>query len=151
MSTLLIDELNNDVVFTQHVRIRKSIQVAHIRPWIYKHGTITDGMFRCEVYDGATLLKQVDINSSAINTEITQPYAHGYIRFDTAPLSLNVYPTEEYHDYILKFSMVDHTNDPSNYIAIVREWDDRKYPIFGTDPLNDTTEPYGYEIFNYKD
>lgn len=151
MSTLLIDELYTGVVFTQHVRIRKSIQVAHIRPWIYKHGTITTGKFRCQIYDGATLLKQVDIENADLNSAFVELYAHGYIRFDVEPLALNVHPTEEYHDYTLKFSMIDYITDSSNYLATVREWDDRKYPIFGTSPLNDTTEPLGYELFNYKD
>lgn len=151
MSMLLIDELFTGVVFTQHIRLRKSIQIAHIRPWIYKHGTLADGKLRCEIYDGATLLKQIDINYTDFNAAFTQPYAHGYIRFDVEPLALNVYPTEEYHDYTLKFSMQDYTNDGSNYVAMVREWDDRKYEIFGDLPLNDALEPLGYEIYNYKE
>lgn len=151
MSTLLIDELYNGVTFSQTIRVHKSIQIAHIRPWIYKNGTLLTGQFRCEVYDGATLLKQADIDYADINDAFTLAYAHGYIRFDIEPLALNVYPTEAYHDYTLKFSMVNHTTDTSNYLAIVREWDDRKYDIFGTAPLNDTTEPMGFEIFNYKE
>jgi hypothetical protein len=150
MSTLFVDELYNGVTFTQTIRLENSISVAFIRPWIYKQGTLVDGQLRLQVYDGATLLKQVDIDYSDINTELTQPYAHGYIRFDTEPLILGVTEDATFHDYILKFSMINHTTDNNNYIGICRDWDVSKYPIFGTAPFSDAQSPAGYELYGYR-
>jgi hypothetical protein len=150
MSTLVIDELFDGIVFEQDIRISENISLAWIRPWIYKQGTLVDGQFRLEVYDGATLIKTVDIDYSEINSNITAPYAHGYIRFDVSPLNLNKEDTEETHVYTLKFSMVNHTTDLNNYIAICREWDQLKYPIFGTPPVDDNTAPMGLELYTYR-
>lgn len=150
MSTLLIDELKPGVVFEQTIRIYKSIGVAYIRPWVYKNGTLQDGQFRVQVYEGATLLKTVDVDYTEINTGIPSDYAHGYMTIKVDPLALNVDEDTEYVEYILKFSMVNHTLDNNNYIAICREWDDRKYPLFAAEPLNDFNEPCGYEIFAYR-
>lgn len=149
MSQLIIDELFDGVTFSQNIHITKSIAVAFIRPWIYKQGTIADGKLRLEVYDGATLLKRADIPHALINNNIPGTYAHGYIRFNTAPLALNVADNETEHIYTLKFSMVDHTSNPSNYIAICREWDQHKYPIYGTPSTSDLEEPAGYELYVY--
>jgi hypothetical protein len=150
MSKLLVDELFNGVTFSQNIRLHNTVSIAFIRPWIYKQGTLQDGQFRLQVYDDTTLLKQVDIDYTAINAEITLQYAHGYLRFDTEPLVLGVDKDEEYHDFILKFSMVNHTTNAGNYIAICREWDVHKYPIFGVLPINDGTEPAGYELYGYR-
>lgn len=151
MSQLIIDELWDGVVFTQNIVVKKSVSLAWIRPWIYKEGTLQSGQLRLEVYDGATLLKQIDIDHTVINTNIPASYAHGYLRFDVEPLSLNVADTETEHVYTLKFSMVNYTDHPSHYLAICREWDQRKYQIFGSLPDGDVEEPAGYELYAYRD
>jgi hypothetical protein len=150
MSTLLVDELFNGVVFEQPIRITKSTQFAYIRAWIYKNGTLASGNLQLQVYDGATLLKTVSIPYADINTNIPLPYAHGYIKFDVSPLALNVNPTETYHEYILKFSMSGYTNDLNNYMAIVREWDGPKYPMVDGYPVNDSEEACGLELYSYR-
>jgi hypothetical protein len=150
MSTLLIDELYSGVVFTQTISIETNQVLAHIRPWIFKSGTLADGDFRLQVYDGATLLKQVDIPYTSINAEFTEAYAHGYIRFDVEPLFLGVNDDESSHIYTLKFSMVNYTNDTSNYIAICRDWNDPKYQIYNGPPANDSLAPAGIELYTYR-
>jgi hypothetical protein len=40
MSTLIIDELFNGVIFSQDIRISKSVNLEWIRPWIYKQGDL---------------------------------------------------------------------------------------------------------------
>lgn len=151
MSQLLFDELFTGVTFTQNIVLKKSCAVAWIRPWIYKEGTLTDGQFRLQIYDGATLLKTIDIDYTTINENIPATYAHGYLRFDVSPLALNVADTETEHVYTLKFSMINYTDHASKFIAICREWDKRKYPIFGSEPDGDIEEPAGYELYNYAD
>lgn len=149
MSTLIIDELYEDVVFEQRIRILRSTQIDAIRLWIYKNGTLLTGNLRCEIYDDVTLLKTVDIPYTDINAAITLPYAHGYIRFDVGPLALNVNETESYHEYTLKFSMNDYNNDTARYLAVCREWDQRKYQVY--DELgNDNEEPAGIELYAYR-
>jgi hypothetical protein len=149
MSTLLIDELYSGIVITQNIRVSTNQSIAYIRPWIYKQGTLVDGSFRCQVYDGVTLLKQVDIPYTTINSEIPASYAHGYIRFDVSPLPLNVTNGQAYQTYTLKFSMVSHTTNTSNYLAICRDWESPKYPVYDGPILDDTSAPYGIELFNY--
>ena len=150
MSTLLVDELFDGVEFIQPINITRSTQVAHIRAWIYKTGTLATGDLRLRVYDGATLLKTVTIPYTQINIEITNTYAHGYIRFDVEPLALNVGDLESYHEYTLIFDMINYVDDPNNYIGIIREWDKEKYIISGGSPVNDSENPAGIEIYSYR-
>lgn len=150
MSTLLIDELFEDVIFEQTIRITRSAQVGAIRLWVYKNGTLTSGNLTMQIYDGVTLLKQVEIPYTDLNAAVVLDYAHGYVRFDTDPLTLNVGETESYHEYVLKFSMTGYTNDANKYIAVCREWDGPKYVTFDGPIINDSEDPAGLEIYAYR-
>ena len=150
MSTLLIDELFTGVTFEQPIRIQRSCQVGAIRLWIYKNGTLTSGNLTLQVYDGATLLKTASIPYTDINSAVVLDYAHGYIRFDLEPLSLNVSETESYHEYTLKFLMSGYTNDANKYVAVCREWDQNKYTVYDGPIINDSEEPAGIEIYAYR-
>lgn len=150
MSTLLVDELFTSVIFEQRIRIMRSAQIGAIRLWIYKNGNLDNGDLRMQIYDGATLLKQVDISHTDINNAVVLAYAHGYIRFDTDGLSLNVGETEAHHEYILKFSMVNYTDNANKYIAVCREWDGPKYVTFDGPIENDSEDPAGLEIYAYR-
>lgn len=154
MSTLLVDELYPGVVFEQPIKITKNIMVAHIRPWIYRRNDLVDGDFQLEVFDDATLLASRTINYVDINAAFTEDYAHGYIRFDFDPLQLNVPETLSEKEYILKFSMINHTLDTNNFIAISRQYEQKIYPTYGAGVIgneapNDMVEPGGVEIYNY--
>ena len=51
--------------------------------------------------------------------------------------------------------MINYTNDPSNYISIVREWDGKSAEVYGDvdgsgNAQNDFVEPAGYQIFEYR-
>lgn len=150
MSTLLVDELFTGVTFEQNVQIEENVSIAFIRPWIYKHGVLTTGDLRCEVYDGATLLKTVTINYVDINAAVTETYAHGYIRFDMSPLALNLGTSESTHVYTFKFSMINYTDDSNSFIGICRDWDNPKYPIYNGPAANDSVKPCGLEIYAYR-
>lgn len=154
MSTLLVDELFDGVTFEQPVTITRNISVAHVRPWVYIHGTLVDGDFQLEILDGATVLKTVTIPYTEINAVKTLATAHGFIRFDTEPLILNVPEAASSKEYILRFKMINHTTDAGNFLGIVRRWEAKTYPTYGTGVINneapnDSVEPAGLEIFEF--
>lgn len=154
MSTLLVDELYPGVTFVQKFKVNRDTNLAHVRPWIYKHGTLVDGDFQLEVKQGATTLVTKTLNFATINAAFTETFAHGYIRFDFDALSLRVAQGNTEEEYELHFSMINHTQDTNNFLGIVREWDGRKYTIYGDDlvngqPPNDAVEPGGFELFEY--
>lgn len=155
MSTLIVDELYDGVQFNQTVKLKRNIMVSHIRPWIYKHGTLQDGQFRVQVYDGATFLAEAEIDYVDLNGAFTETYAHGFIRFDFDALQLNIPETSTEKEYIFRFEMINHTTDSSNFIGIVRNYEHKIYTTYGAvdgngEALNDFIEPGGLEIFEYK-
>ena len=152
--TLLIDELFNGITFEQPFRIQKSISVAHIRPWIYKHGFLQSGNLTCEVWQAGTMLKQVQIPYTTINSEIPGTYAHGQIRFDTDSFQLNHNTNNEWTEYIIKVYMSGYTNAPQ-FIGAIRRYELKFYDTYGTGVINneapnDMVEPMGFELFEYK-
>lgn len=153
--TLVIDELYNGIVFSQNFRIKKSISVAHIRPWIYKHDTLLTGTLTLEVWQGSDLLKTAQIPYTTINTEIPGTYAHGQIRFDLDSLQLNHDTTQEWTEYTFKLYMSGYTNNPSAFIGAIRRYELKFYDTYGEDVIsneapNDMVEPMGFEVFEYK-
>jgi len=131
MSTLIIDEMYPGVEFAQTVKIFRDTNLAHVRPWIYLEGTLADGDFQLEVLQGANVLATSTINYVDINDAKTETYAHGFIRFDFDSLSLLVSEGNTDEEYIFRFSMINHTKDTSNYLAIARNWDIKIYPTYG--------------------
>jgi len=155
MSQLLVDELYDGVNFDQPVKIERNINVIHVRPWIYKQGTLVDGDFTCEVYDGATLLATATINFATINEAFTDDYAHGFMRFDFDSLALNIPEGSLDKEYTFRFYMNNHTTDVANFMSIVRRWEAKVYDTYGAGVVdneapNDAVEPAGIEIYNYK-
>ncbi len=154
MSTLIIDELIPGVVFEQPVTISKNLMVGHVRPWIYKHNTLQDGDFRLRVFDGATLLATSLIGYADINAAVTNNYSHGFMRFDFESLQLNIPETSSSKEYTFKFDMINHTLDSSNFIGMVRRFEEHVYTVYGSidpngDAVNDMVEPCGLEIYEY--
>jgi len=154
MSTLLVDELYEDVVFRQPFKILRDINIAHIRAWIYKQGTLVDGDLTCEVYDGATLLATTSINYSVVNAAFSEAYAHGFVRFDFRSLSLRLPEGQTEKEYFIEYSMKNHTTDDANYIGITRRWEEKTYQTYGVgvsngEAPNDSVEPSGLELFVY--
>ena len=150
MSTLILDELYPGVVFEQTIRISKDTSVAHIRPWVYRQGTLVDGVFTCRIKNGSTLLKEVTIDYTEINAATSEDYSHGFMRFDTENLPLLVPDEAEYQDYIIEFEMVGHTLSGVNFVGICRSWDNKVYDTI-TPAANDMIEPAGIEIYEFKE
>lgn len=153
MSTLLIDELYNGVVFEQNFKINRNTNLAHIRPWIYKQGTLQNGVFQCQVLDGVTVLATSTIDYTDINTAITGTYAHGFLRFDFDSLALRIPEGQTEKEYTVKFEMTSHITNTSNFISIVRRWELKSYntygDVVGNEAVNDAIEPAGLELFEY--
>ena len=155
MSTLIVEQLFTGITFTQPIKVSRSISVAHIRPWVFLNGTLADGNFQCRVLQGANVLAVSTIPFFSVNAVKVEDYAHGFIRFDFESLILHLNEGEEKTEYIFEFSMVGYTNDPTNYLSIVREWDIKSGITYGDvdlngDAVNDQIEPAGYEIFEYR-
>lgn len=152
--TLLVDELWNGITFEQNFKINRSIQVIHLRPWIYKHGILLSGDLTLQILQGGELLKEVSVNYADINTEIPGTYAHGQIRFDTEPLQLNHDRTAEFTEYTIKLFMDNYTTNTNAFIGAIRRYELKFYDTYGTDVINneasnDMVEPMGFEIFYY--
>ena len=155
MSTLIVEELYSGIEFNQPVTIDKDINVAHIRPWIYKHGTLVDGDFQVDVLDGATIIASTGFSFTDINAAITNTYAHGFLRFDFSSLILRVPEGSASKEYTFRFSMQNHTTDLNNFLGISRRWEAKVYGTYGdgvvdNEAPNDMVEPAGLEIFEYK-
>lgn len=155
MSTLLVDELYPGVVADQKFKIKRDISVAHIRPWIYKQGTIVDGELQLTILQGDTTLLVTELTTDQLNT-IPTDYAHGFVRFDFDSLILHVEDGELETEYTLRFEMVNHSLDEDNFIGLVRRWEAKTYDTYGdgvvdNEAPNDSVEPYGLEIYIYEE
>lgn len=151
--TLMVDELYPDVVFKQNFRIKKSLSVAHIRPWFYKHGNPSTGKLVLNVYQGLDLLKTVEIDHEYINLQIPGTYAHGQLRIDTAPLQLNHNTANEWTEYSIELYMENYVKDVSNFYGLIRRYENQFYPVYGAidgdQAINDAIEALGFEIYHY--
>jgi hypothetical protein len=155
VSTLIIDELYTGVIVEQPFKIKRDISIAHIRPWIYKHGLLPTGTFKVSVMQDVTELASSTIEFSTINENILGTYAHGFIRFDFDNLILYVNEKNIETEYLLKFEVINYTTDPDNFIGMCRRYNTKTYPTYGSGVVNnqapnDFVEPFGLELFDYK-
>lgn len=154
MSTLLVNELYPGIVFPQLIRITRDVNVAAIRPWIYRHNDLLDGELQCRVYQGANQLTESILTAAEINQAFTENFAHGFLRFDFEALTLRVAEGNVSEEYRIEFEMVNHTLNSNNFIGIVRRWEAKTYPTYGSgvvnnEAQNDSVEPAGLELFEY--
>ena len=152
MSTLLLDELKSGTILTQDFKIKRDISLEYIRLWVYKQNSLVDGTLTLNINDGATLLKSVEIDYTTINASTTLSYSHGYMRFDVSPLILRLGENVDEKVYNLTIELASSTYDGVNYIGIVRQWENKIYPTYGTGVVNneapnDFVEPYGIEFY----
>lgn len=151
--TLVIDELYPGIEFPQNFRINRTMQLAHFRPWIIKWGS-PDGELVLQILQNGDLLKEVVLDSAEINTNIPATYFHGQLRFDTAPLQLNHDRQAEYTEYQAKLFVRNGTQDPNNFIGVIRRYELKFYDTYGDTVVNgeagnDMIEPMGFELFEY--
>ena len=149
MSILIVTDLIPNTSVSQKFKIFKTINVAAIRPYIYKNGTILDGNLMLRVLKGATVIATKLINFTEINSEIPETYAHGYIKFEFGQLPLQIDENQTEQEYTLELSMINHTLSAANYISFAKDWDDSKYSVYGT-VTTSLNQPNGFEIFEYK-
>lgn len=155
MSTLIVDELFDGVVFDQEFKIFRDIDVAVIRPWVYLHGTLADGELQIEILEGSTVLLTQTLTTAEINAAKTETYAHGFMRFCFDALSLRVPEGATEATYRFKLSMINYTDDSNNFLGIVRNWENRIRDLYGSGVIgnqapNDFIEPAGFEIHEYR-
>lgn len=153
--TLLIDELYDGVTFTQKFRINRTMQLAHLRPWIVKWGTPTGGDLVLQIWQNATQLKEVRIPMTDIAANITSTYFHGQLRFDTDPLQLNHDREAAFTEYELRLFADGMTSDANNFIGTVRRYEQKFYNTYGDGVVNgeapnDMIEPLGFELFEWR-
>lgn len=153
--TLLIDELYDGVIFENNFRIKKSIQLAHIRPWILKWGVPATGEMVLQILKDDEVLKEVRLTTSEINAALPSTYGHGMLRFDMDPLQLNHDRKLEYTEYTIKLFMDGYITDGSNYYAAIRRYELKIYDTYGDgvisgEPTNDMLDPLGFELYEYK-
>ena len=149
MSTLLVDELYDGVTFDQVIYIERPTNLIHIRPWIYKHGTLVDGDFQLEVIHANGTVATVSLNYADINAAFTENYAHGYIRFDFDSLALGISQGNIKEQFTLRFTMQNHTTDTDNFIGMVRNWENQIYDLSEPAP-NDSVKPVGIELYELR-
>jgi hypothetical protein len=152
--TLLIDELFDGVTFEQNFRIRRSMQLAHFRPWIIKWGTPASGEMVLQVLQDSEVLKEVRLTAAEINAGIPSTYFHGQLRFDTSPLQLNHDRKAEFTEYTIKLFMDGNTDDTDNFFGVVRRYEQKFYDTYGdgvvnNEAPNDMVEPLGFELFEW--
>ncbi len=150
--TLLVDELYNGIVITQKFKTQKSFQLAHTRLWIYKHRNGQVGDLTCRIKIGSTLLKEVTIDASELNTAIDGTYFHGYVRFDFDAMWISHDRENEYTEYSVEYEFVG-TSDINNFYGMCRQFNNLIYPAYGDlnimdQPKNSSISPYGYELYS---
>ena len=152
--TLVADELFEDVVFPSKFRINRSMQIAHIRPWMLKWQFPSTGEVVVQVLQNDELLAESVRTMTEINAEISGTFFHGMIRFDFDALQLNHDSTELWTEYEIRVFTRDYVNDSQNFMAVNRRYELKIYDTYGEDVVggeapNDMVEPLGYELFEW--
>ena len=153
--TLVVVELFDGITFPQKFRIKKSVSVAHIRPWIIKWQTPTTGELVLQIYKDGELLAESVRDHTEINAEITSTWFHGQLRFDFDALQLNHDTTQEWTEYEMRLFMRNHTTDSQNFYGAIRRYEQKFYDTYGDDVIsgeapNDMVEPLGFELFEWE-
>ena len=151
---LCVDQLVNNETISTTVRIEKTMTARYVRLRLFKYDS-PDGTLTIVFKDGATTIGTSSLTLSDLATEVGT-FFHGYVRFDlgTAGMRVNLKGTEAYKELNIEISLTSHTDDDTNYISLVKNFEGAFVDNYGTiDPLNTTAEqqthfkPYGMELF----
>ena len=126
MSTFYTEDLSGAPIETA-IRIDKNVNIKHIRPYIYMNESLPNGQLVLSLLDGATLLKEVEIDFTVLNAITTDDYLHGFIRFDMDTV-LNHKTENTFTEYIIKIEMKNYTAS-GNVIALVTDLNDKIVPV----------------------
>jgi hypothetical protein len=148
MSTLLLSDLVGGKVFTQPIKVKRNVAIAHIRPHIFVNGPLPEGSFTCRARVGDTIIGQAVVQFSDINASMNEDYFHGFVRFDFPNLSLRV-GVEVELDFFTTSLAAD-----SKWLGICRDWDLRLYDRYGATvegaALNSCIEAAGLNLHSYE-
>lgn len=154
MSCLLVDPII-DATVKQHFKIKRDIDVAHIRVNIYKHrNTVAD--LKLSIYqDGVLLAESKTISAAELNDEMNEDFAYGMVRFDFENfVNLHVKEGETETEYEWRLDSVGGTE--AGFLATIRQYENKTFKIYydglveQDEAPNDAIEPYGFEIYDYK-
>lgn len=140
------------------LRVTEPLMAKGMRIKMLKHGVIADGTLTLEVKDpvNGNILSTVNVTAQDFNN-IGATYAHGYIYFEfDEQVGVNLKPSTQFKDLVLTLTMSNHTEDPNNYIALVRQFENPFVEEFGSRPPSVSPEddgwfnPYGIEIYGIR-
>ena len=118
---LSVLQLENSETVSTGLRINKTMTIRAIRIGIYKHDT-PDGTLTLTLKAGATTIGSAVVTMAALDADVGT-FFHGYVRFDSpdAGWRVNLDNPDDYLEVTLEISLSSHTNDNSNYIALVKQ------------------------------
>ena len=154
MSYLCINKFDNDTTeISTGIRFTEKCSIKAIRLKIFKHGVLADGTLELQIKnDSGTVIGSKSLSYEDINTGIPGTYAHGYMSFELPEsVIINKSDLSDYIECSIHLTMTGHTEDPDNYLALVRE-ENPFTPEYGDRPVNEPTNvwfnPYGIEIYS---
>lgn len=153
MSYLAVTPFDNDnLALSATQRITASTVITDVRAKMLKHGTISDGTLTLDILDGATVIGTSSITASEFES-VGSTYAHGYFRFTLDSATAINLGSEAYKEITYRFTMSGHTVDASNYVGLIRQFDDPFVSEHGTRPASVSPEDdgwynsYGIEVY----
>ena len=149
MSQIILDELGSGSVFEQSFKIKRPINISHVRLRMYMQGTLQDGDYKLEIIDSGTVLAQTTINYTVFNSSKSQTYSVGLFRFDFDSLFLGVPEGALEKEYSWKISVLNASPDAISFLGIVRNWENPFYVVYGSG-TTDNVQPAGFELFEYR-
>jgi hypothetical protein len=158
MSYLAIDTFDNTFTTVDiGMRVTSLAMITNIRMHMVKHGTIADGTLTMDILDAGD---NVIATKALVYTDfaaVTATYAYGYFNFDfDEQICVNKLTTETYTQVTIRLTMSGHTEDTSNYLALVRQFDNPFITEYGSRPPTGSAEsdgwynPYGVEVYGVK-
>lgn len=122
MSHLAITQIENNETITTGLRLEKTATIRAIRLGLFKYDT-PDGILTITLKDGATIIGSSSVTMASLIAAEPATYFHGWVRFDTPDSGwrVNIPKSEAYLELTLEISLTSHTNDNTNYIALVNQ------------------------------
>lgn len=158
MSYLAVSTFDDDnAYYDLGIRFSNLAMITNIRVHMLKHGTIADGTLTMDIYDDdGVVIASKALTYTELNT-IPGTYAYGYVNFELdSQVCINKLESEVYSQLTARLTMTGHTEDTSNYMALVRQFDNPFITEYGSRPssVDDATDgwfnPFGIEVYGVK-
>ena len=156
---LSVHQLANNETVTTGIRVEKTSTIRAIRLGLFKFDT-PDGILTLTLKDGSTTIGSSTVTMTSLDADVGT-YFHGYVRFDSpdAGWRINVDNPDDYLELTLEITLSSHTNDNSNYIALIKQpaqhaFTDSYGTITNEDDMSDEQlehfQPFKIEVYkNY--